>query len=241
MQHRRLFDTCGSVQYRLFNEPVKLIRQRPYSSVSGISVLNSVRFFIALTVIVAGSMMSAPYALAQQTQLSEFDEAVFFFGGRFHQDWFGTSLDPLVLTWDDTYIAAAGYQQTWFDWYDLRLGGEVGISGRFSTDGASAELWGGLFVRYDGLVIADTLRISPAWVTGLSVTTGTQGWEGARMQAWGEFEPVLIYLGAELNFSLVDQPQWETFVRVHHRSGGYGFIADIDASNAITGGVRYKF
>jgi hypothetical protein len=198
------------------------------------------RFLAALVLAVSGAIAVQP-VLAQQSQLSQYDEAVFFFGGRFHQNWFGTSLSPLELTWDDTVIAAAGYQQTWFDWYDIRLGGEVGLSGRFGGDGASAELWGGLFLRYDGLVVADTLRISPAWITGLSITTGTQGWEGERMDAWGKFEPLLIYLGAELNFSLVDQPQWETFVRVHHRSGGYGFIADIDASNAITGGVRYKF
>jgi hypothetical protein len=203
--------------------------------------LISRRLVVSLLLCAAALPMQAPPALAQQTQLSEYDEAVFFFGGRFHQDWFGTSLSPLALTWDDTFIAAAGYQKTWVDWYDLRIGGEVGVSGRFSIDGASAELWGGLFVRYDGLVIADTLRISPAWITGFSVTTGTQGWEGERMAIWGEFEPVLVYLGAELNLSLVDQPQWETFVRVHHRSGGYGVIADIDASNAITGGFRYKF
>ncbi len=198
------------------------------------------RLLPGAAVIVAG-LMQAPQLLAQETRLSVYDEAVFFFGGRFHQDWFGTSLKPWELTWDDTWIAGAGYQQTWLDWYDVRIGGEVGVSGRVSTDGTSAELWGGLFARYDGLVLLDTLRVSPAWTTGFTVTTGTQGWEGERMDAWGEFEPVLVYLGAELNFSLVDLPQWETFVRVHHRSGGYGFIADIDASNAITGGIRYKF
>lgn len=179
--------------------------------------------------------------LAQEQALSRYDQAVFFFGGRFHQDWFGTSLRPWELAWDDTAIAGVGYQHTWIDWNELRIGGEVGLAGRFGTAASSAEVWGGLFVRYDGLVLADTLRISPAWITGLSVTTGTQGWEGERMAAWGEFEPALVYLGAELNLSLVAAPQLETFVRVHHRSGAYGVIADLDASNAITGGIRYKF
>jgi hypothetical protein len=198
------------------------------------------RLLPGAAVLVAG-LLQAPHSMAQETQLSAYDEAVFFFGGRFHQDWFGTSLKPWEVKWDDTWMAAAGYQKTWLDWNDVRIGGEVGVSGRFSADGASAELWGGIFARYDGLVLFDTLRVSPAWTTGFSVTTGTQGWEGERMDAWGQFEPVLVYLGAELDFSLVDQPQWETFVRVHHRSGGYGFIADIDASNAVTGGIRYKF
>lgn len=182
-----------------------------------------------------------PALLAQEVRLSDLDRSVFFFGGRFHQDWFGTSLKPWEVVWDDSAILGAGYQQELFDWNELRIGAEVGLAGRFSADGQSAELWGGLYARYDGLVLFDTVRVSPAWTTGLSVTTGTQGWEGERMDAWGEFEPLLVYLGAELNFSLVDQPQWETFVRVHHRSGGYGWIADLDASNAVTGGIRYKF
>lgn len=198
------------------------------------------RWALPLLAGVAPVAPAAP-ALGQQSELSQFDEAVFFFGGRFHQDWFGTSLQPWRLAWDDTWIAGAGYQRTLVDWQDWRLGAEVGVAGRFSGDGASGEVWGGLFARYDGLVLFDTLRISPAWTTGLSVTSGSQGWEGERMDSWGEFEPVLIYLGAELNVSLVGQPQWESFVRVHHRSGGYGVIADIDASNAITGGIRYKF
>ena len=201
----------------------------------------SVRELLLLALLAPAGLTSVAPALAQQVQLSELDRAVFFFGGRFHKDWFGTSLKPWEVAWDDTYILGAGYQQTLLDWNDVRIGGEAGISGRFGTDGSSAELWGGMFVRYDGLVLLDTLRVSPAWTTGLSVSTGTQGWEGERMDAWGSFEPVLVYLGAELNFSLVDQPQWETFVRVHHRSGGYGWIADIDASNAVTGGIRYKF
>ena len=76
---------------------------------------------------------------------------------------------------------------------------------------------------------------------GLSYATGTQGYESQRMTEWGTYEPVLIYLGPEIALSLVDQPQWEVFTRFHHRSGGYGLIADMDASNAVTAGLRYKF
>ncbi|MHB1102698.1 MAG: hypothetical protein ACYC0C_07990 [Devosia sp.] len=49
------------------------------------------------------------------------------------------------------------------------------------------------------------------------------------------------YLGPELNLSLVEQPNWEIFWRLQHRLGGYGWIANIDGSNAVTGGFRYKF
>lgn len=182
----------------------------------------------------------AQWSQSEKTEISPYDEAVFFFGGRFHKDWFGTGLVPWSLTWDDTYIAAVGYQQTWIDWYDFRIGGEVGLAGRFGADGSSAEIWAGAYARYDGFVLGN-FRISPSLTFGLSVVTGTQGHEGQRIAQTGRNTPILIYLGPEFSFGLVDQPQWEVFTRFQHRSGGYGVIADLDASNAITGGVRFKY
>jgi hypothetical protein len=85
------------------------------------------------------------------------------------------------------------------------------------------------------------VRFSPTFSIGLSYATGTQGFEGQRIAQWGKDVPVLVYLGPELAFSLVDQPQWEVFTRFQHRSGAYGLIADLDASNAVTAGFRYKF
>ena len=179
--------------------------------------------------------------MAQETQLSAYDEAVFFFGGRFHQDWFGTSLKPWKVKWDDTFIAAAGYQKTWLDWNDVRIGGEVGVSGRFSTDGASAELWAASSPATTASCSSIRCGSRPP---GPPASRSPPARRAGRASAWtpgASSSRCSSTWGAELNFSLVDQPQWETFVRVHHRSGGYGFIADIDASNAITGGIRYKF
>src|SRR5690606_34079032 len=118
-------------------------------------------------------------------------------------------------------------------WKDIRFGAEVGLAGRFGYDGMSAEVWAGVFGRYDGFVVGN-FRISPALTVGLSAATGTQGFEGQRIAAWGRDVPVLVYLGPEFIFSLVDQPQWEAFTRFQHRSGAYGLIADLDASNAVT-------
>ncbi|RYE72312.1 MAG: hypothetical protein EOP19_30720 [Hyphomicrobiales bacterium] len=190
------------------------------------------------------AVLSAGAAKAQsypeKTVLSPYDEAVFFFGGRFHKDWFGDGFMPWTVDWDDTYLVGAGYQRTLLDYKDIRLGAEVGIAGRFAADGSSAELWAALYGRYDGFVFGN-VRVSPLFSLGLSYATGTQGYEADRMAAWGKNEPFLIYLGPEIALSLVDQPQWEAFTRFHHRSGGFGLIADLDASNVITAGVRYKF
>ncbi|MFP4026604.1 MAG: hypothetical protein ACLFWL_02305 [Candidatus Brocadiia bacterium] len=36
-------------------------------------------------------------------------------------------------------------------------------------------------------------------------------------------------------------PSWDFFIRIHHRSGGYGIIADNQGSNFLTSGLRYHF
>jgi hypothetical protein len=36
-------------------------------------------------------------------------------------------------------------------------------------------------------------------------------------------------------------PEGEAFIRIQHRSGGYGTVAKIDAANADTVGIRWKF
>lgn len=198
---------------------------------------------VALTgVVLAGFPANAQssYRYPEKTALSAYDEAVFFFAGRFHTDWFRDSLTPWSAHWDDSYIVGGGYQKTLVDWKDFRFGLEGGIAGRFAPDGSSAEVWGGVFGRYDGWVFGN-VRFAPALTFGLSVATGTQGHEGNRMAQWGTYEPLLVYLGPEFTFSLVDQPQWEVFTRMQHRSGAYGLIADLDASNAVTAGFRYKF
>lgn len=205
------------------------------------------RAFLATIVALTGVVLAAvpagaqsTYRYPEKTALSAYDEAVFFFAGRFHTDWFKDSLTPWSVNWDDTYIVGGGYQKTLVDWKDFRLGLEGGIAGRFAPDGSSAEVWAGVYGRYDGWVFGN-VRFSPALTFGVSAATGTQGHEGARMNQWGQYEPILVYLGPELNFSLADQPQWEVFTRFQHRSGAYGLIADLDASNAVTAGFRYKF
>lgn len=190
--------------------------------------------------IVAPAAAQSSYRYPEKTELSNYDEAVFFFGGQFHTGWFYESLTPWAVTWDNTTLVAAGYQRTLFDWKDLRIGAEVGIGGRFGANAASAELWAAIFARYDGFIVGN-FRFTPLFSIGLSYATGTQGYESQRMNQWGTYEPLLVYLGPEFAFSLVDQPQWEVFTRFQHRSGAYGLIADMDASNAVTAGVRYKF
>lgn len=52
----------------------------------------------------------------------------------------------------------------------------------------------------------------------------------------------LYYILVEFAFSLPEQPQWDLFVRVHHRSSVFGVIDDLfSGSNFVGLGIRYKF
>lgn len=181
-------------------------------------------------------------ALAQDNGAAPppYDNAVFLFGGAFQSANFGHAFFPLTAPYEDAYLIGGGYQRTLWTYGDGRFGTEVGLAARHG-DKWSGEAWAGVFARYDGYVLADTLRISPSITFGLSATTGTVGSEAKRVKDLGHSDPLLFYLGPEVDFSLVDHPQWEVFWRIQHRSGGFGTIADIDASNGETLGIRYKF
>jgi len=184
---------------------------------------------------------------------AEFDRDVFFFGGRFHDGYFGSSFAPWTASFENNYVVGGGYQQFFARWGVARFGAEIGIADRFSTDAApaygatnSVEGWAGLVTRFDGWDLGP-VHITPALTAGISVASGLIGAEAQRnaqphndrLSDGGHF---LYYLGPELDFSLpAVNPDMEVFWRAQHRSGGFGTIADLDGSNADTIGVRWKF
>lgn len=53
---------------------------------------------------------------------------------------------------------------------------------------------------------------------------------------------LLNYLSFELTFGVPKLPPWNVFIRIHHRSGIYGLINDVNGgSNYMGAGVRYDF
>jgi hypothetical protein len=52
----------------------------------------------------------------------------------------------------------------------------------------------------------------------------------------------LYYILVELSFALPKQPQWDLFIRIHHRSSVFGLIDNISTGSNFVGlGLRYKF
>jgi hypothetical protein len=168
------------------------------------------------------------------------DQRAFVFAGRFHSGWAGESFRFWESPYEDNFVLGAGYQRFFGEWPDtLHWGAEFGIAARLG-EVDSLEAWGGVVARYDGWLIADTVRISPAITWGLSAVTDTIGVETERAGWIDSDVPILFYLGPELNISLKDQPV-EAFWRIQHRSGAWGTIAHIDGSNANVVGLRWKF
>lgn len=200
----------------------------------------------ALSAVLLGLAFAATPAAAQSAPptMSTWDRDVFFFAGSFEREWFPDGLFPLEVLWtpnffEDNHIIGGGYQQFFGEAYGFRFGLEAGLAGRFG-DNNSVEAWAGGVIRSPGFDIG-RLHVTPAITGGLSAATGTIGVETGRAQQLDRSVPLLFYMGPEIDFSDANQPNWEVFWRLQHRSGGYGIIAPIDGSNADTIGLRYKF
>jgi fatty-acid desaturase len=50
----------------------------------------------------------------------------------------------------------------------------------------------------------------------------------------------LIYWFGELTLG-PPTANWEAIMRLHHRSDGFGTVADDGGSNALCAGIRYRF
>lgn len=165
---------------------------------------------------------------------------VFVMGGAFTTGYFVDTFAFWEDHYDDNRFAGVGYQYFFLDYAGgLRLGAEVGAGLRWG-DSTSTEIWGGMVARYDGFQLGG-FSISPAVTFGLSATTGPVGVEADRAASTGSNAPVLYYLAPEIAVSHESAPNLELLARVQHRSGGFGTIARIDASNALVVGLRYKF
>lgn len=189
-----------------------------------------------LSIFALGSAALAGPAMAESGN----EQNVFVMGGPFTSGYFSDAF----LVWEDHYesnfFAGVGYQYFMYEHSGgFKLGAEAGLGVRVG-DRSSAELWAGLVGRVDMFQFGD-IRITPSITAGFSVVTDTIGVETQRADKLGHDIPFLYYLGPEIAVSHVAYPGFEAFGRIHHRSGGFGTIAEIDGSNAVVLGLRLKY
>jgi len=161
----------------------------------------------------------------------------------------------------DNYIFGGAYDRDLLSiGYGFHLGVEVGIADRFGyyreccdtvikSSGLiqSDELWGGVQIRNEGILLFNRLRIGAAVTVGLSAVTASIGREYEReIEAPGNAS-LLYYLGPELDLSTPNLKNLEFVLKLQHRSGSkdVSFLPTLgnmaEGYNANVAGIRYRF
>jgi hypothetical protein len=166
------------------------------------------------------------------------DWSMTLYGARLTGDTLASTLE-LSATYEDSYFLAAALS---------RKIGTLATSVDFEVEGQVVQhfieqhhqefnvLIVGRWLPFPWDKYLDT---SFAVGNGISYATKTPEIEAREHDETSQF---LNYLMFELAFALPDVPQWDLVVRIHHRSGIFGLINDVEgASNAIGFGIRYNF
>lgn len=203
------------------------------------------------------SYLLTPFKLVSQPNLKQ---SVFAFGGRTNSGNLGSTFlygaGAPEQKFYDNYILGGSYQRDFFQFNSgILVGGEVGLADRFghykiccdtivysNSVVHSAELWGGISLRHEGIALFDAVRISPGFVFGLSAISNLIGQEAEHQFVHQGSAKVLFYLGFDLAFALANSPNTELVFRIQHRSGGYGTLGALkEGNNANVVGIRHRF
>ncbi|MCI0378747.1 MAG: hypothetical protein L0215_14155 [Gemmataceae bacterium] len=153
----------------------------------------------------------------------------------------GHTADVFNVTYDDNYVIGLGYQCYPWSAHNFHLGGEIGLANRFG-DAYTAEVWAGPTLRYDGIRLADLLRITPSMTAGFSAVTESMGHERVRENAKRGEASFLFYLGPEIAVSSPAYSNIEVFYRLHHRCGGHRTLGHLsEGYNANVVGLRLRY
>jgi hypothetical protein len=122
---------------------------------------------------------------------------------------------------------------------DFTIDLEAGTAYRFG-DEEMGELWGAIFLRFDGFPWNDTIYTTIAANTGVSYITEKSEFESGRSD--GQSSQLLHYLAPEITFADPDNKNVEWLVKYHHRSGVFGIFDGVTGgSTFITTGIRMRF
>ena len=141
----------------------------------------------------------------------------------------------------DKFVGAAlSYQVARF-WRDFTADLEFGAGRRFAGSGVS-EGWAAVYFRYRGLVLYDTLIVSPGVSTGINYVDQFPVSEVYAPNEKGRPKSKLLhYFSPEIGFALQQAPEHELFVRLHHRSGVFGVMGGVHGgADVVAIGYRLR-
>lgn len=145
---------------------------------------------------------------------------------------------------DSGFAGVAMSRQLVRFWQHFWLEAELGAGFRFepAEDFYNPEVWGAIYLKFDGFPWNDTLRTAVGVSTGLNWVREIVPSE-TNHGRWSVPEGAVLqhYLSPEIAFSLPDTPEKELVFRLHHRSTGYGLFWDArTGSNVVTVGLRFR-
>jgi hypothetical protein len=174
---------------------------------------------------------------ASETVLAQ-DFGLALYGGRLTKEKWEKAISPEADYSDSTIVVAAG---SWAvtRWFDDKLSLELEAQvGKYFGDQDHWEVnLPILGFRWHRFPWDASLATSFAWGIGPSYATRVPEVE---LETNDDSSRWLIYWFGELTFG-PPAADWEVLLRLHHRSDGFGTVADDGGSNAVCAGLRYRF
>lgn len=176
--------------------------------------------------------------LAVPRTVTATDLAMTVFAGRITgvSAWHDIITQPDDLDWQDAYFFAGALSYTWAHYFEDAMSLE--LEGQVVRHFGDQHLWElnlPVVARWQRFPWNDSIATSAAFGIGPSYTTKVPPME---VELEGESQRFLYHWFLELTLGPPDA-DWTTSFRLHHRSGGFGSIANEGGSNALTIGIRF--
>ena len=170
---------------------------------------------------------------------AEQDFAVTLYGGQMTD---GSSSEVIAgqVSFIDAYVVVGALSWTFARYYDDALSLELeGQIGKWFGEQDNWEANLPVAIRWSAFPWDDYVSTSLAFGLGVSYAFSLPEAEVDINDSTKQF---LIYWYGEIAIGPPDS-DWAFIFRLHHRSGGFGLIADQwnGGSNAISAGLRYRF
>ncbi|MGD8588247.1 MAG: acyloxyacyl hydrolase [Chromatiales bacterium] len=189
---------------------------------------------ILIYLLVVGSLSN----VIPRTSLAS-DLALTLFGGRITgvSAWHDIVAQPDDLDWQDGYLAGGALAYTLSRFQEDALSLE--LEGQAVWHYGDQHLWEfnlPLTVRWHKFPWNHRVATTAAFGLGPSYTTEVPPLE---VELEGDSQQFLYYWFIGMTFGPPDA-DWTTSWRLHHRSGGFGTVADEGGYNALTFGIRFS-
>ena len=166
------------------------------------------------------------------------DFAVALYAGQLTKEKWENAIVP-GAEFADASIVVASASWTYLRYFHGNLSFEIeGQMGRYFGEQDHWEInLPILGLRWHRFPWDDHLATSIAWGIGSSYATQVPKVE---LETNDSSNKWLIYWFWELTFG-PPTANWEVLMRLHHRSKGFGLVAEDGGSNAVCAGLRYRF